>query len=432
MANKDIFCAVPWHNSHLYWDGAYGACCSEKTKPQGQEKNLSDTTLDEWYNGKSMRDFRLRILGDEKLPECQGCYYEEIHGHESRRIKENYKVAIFTKQAFKKSFLQSPWYEKFEKSAESGTVDKLPIDLHLDFGNECNLACKMCSPAASSRIAQQYTKWNITIDKKTNWTNSDLLYQRFLENIKQIPELHRIHIMGGEPLTSKRFHMFVDWLIDNNYKDLSLSFVSNGTSVSTELVKKLNFFKSVDIEISLESIHSNNHYIRQGSKTKQVLDNLDFLSKHRSNSLNVVLRSVPQLLNVNNYYEYILFAFKNKLSIQSNPLMDPEYLAINVLPINIRHALISKYHEVKDQILNQAPEIETLSTGRDISRLESQLGKECDTIIALLRQPEPANVVKIRQDLIFWLMRWDRVFKLNALDFYPEYETFLKEYGYSI
>jgi len=432
MPNKDIFCAVPWHNSHLYWDGTYGACCSEKIRPQGSEKNLSDTTLQEWYNSKSMRDFRLRILGNDKLPECNGCYTEEKHGHESRRIRENFKVAIFTKQAFDKSFQQSPWYEKFEKSSQTGTVDRLPIDLHLDFGNECNLACKMCFPAASSRIAQQYTKWNIVVDKKLNWTNSDLLYRKFLENIQSIPKLHRIHIMGGEPLINKRFHTFVDWLIDNNYQDLSLSFVSNGTSVSSELIEKLKFFKSVDIEISLESIYSNNHYIRQGSETKQVLDNLDFLSKHRTNSLNIVLRSVPQLLNVNNYYEYILFAYKHKLSIQSIPLIDPEYLAVKVLPIDIRRLLITKYLEVKDQILNQAPKIETISTGRDISRLEYQLGQECDTVIALLNQPEPENVDKLRQDLIFWLMRWDRVFKLNALEFYPEYETFLKEYGYRI
>lgn len=432
MANKDIFCAVPWHNSHLYWDGTYGACCSERTKPLGPEKNLVDTTLIAWYNSDAMRDFRLRILGDKKLPECELCYKQESHGHESRRIKENFKVGIFTKQAFEKSFEQSPWFNKFADSMQTGSTDKLPIDLHIDFGNECNLACKMCFPAASSRIAQQYTKWHIPIEKKSNWTNSESLYQKFLKNIKSLPKIHRIHVMGGEPLVNKKFYEFIDWLIDNNYQDLSLSFVSNGTRIDFDFIKKLKFFKSVDIEISLESIYDNNHYIRQGCDTQQLLNNIDELIRNRTDTFNIVLRSVPQLLNVNNYYDYILFAYKNKLSIQSIPLIRPNYLAINVLPISIRYSLIEKYQTVKEKIAEQAPAITTLATGRDTSRLEQLLIQECESIIEILKQPEPDNVQQLRQDLIFWLMRWDKDFNLNAFNFFPEYSEFLIEYGYRV
>jgi sulfatase maturation enzyme AslB (radical SAM superfamily) len=432
MSNKDIFCAVPWHNSHLYWDGTYGACCSERTRPSGPEKNLADTSITEWYNSDAMRDFRLRILGDQKLPECEGCYKEESHGHESRRIKENFKVGIFTKQAFKKSFEQSPWAEKFNDSKQSGFTNKLPIDLHLDFGNECNLACKMCFPAASSRITQQYIKWQIPVEKKSNWTNSDLLYQKFLDNIKSLPNLHRIHVMGGEPLINKKFYDFVDWLVDNNYKDLSLSFVSNGTRIDFDFIEKLKFFKSVDIEISLESVYDNNHYIRQGSNTQQLLNNINQLVSKRTNTLNIVLRSVPQLLNVNNYYDYILFAYKNRLSIQSIPLTRPNYLAINVLPATIKKSLIKKYQTVIEKIATQTPTVLTLATGRDTSRLEQLLIGECQSIIEMLNQPEPDNVEQLRQDLVFWLMRWDKVFNLNAYDYYPEYKEFFQEYGYRI
>jgi MoaA/NifB/PqqE/SkfB family radical SAM enzyme len=148
MANQKIFCAVPWHNTHLYWDGTYGACCSEQQKPIGAQENINNTSLAKWYTSDTMKHFRQRILGDQPLSECAGCYYEESHGHQSRRVKENFKVAIFTEQAFDKSFEQSPWHKKFVIDA-----DKLPIDWHIDFGNECNLACKMCLPKASSKIA---------------------------------------------------------------------------------------------------------------------------------------------------------------------------------------------------------------------------------------------------------------------------------------
>lgn len=430
MANKDIFCAVPWHNSHLYWNGTYGACCSESVKPIGPEVNLSHASLHEWHNSQAMRNMRLRILGSEQLPECESCYREEASGHESRRIKENFKVGIFTKQAFEKSFQQSAWYPLFEQSSDSGSTTKLPIDLHIDFGNECNLACKMCFPSASSRIAQQFQEWKIPVVTKSNWTNDDGLYARFLENIRSIPNLHRIHLMGGEPLISKRFHSFVDWLIANNYSNLSLSFVSNGTHINKELINKLNFFSSVDIEISLESIHLNNHYIRQGSDTHVVLKNLYTLLESRSNKLNIILRSVPQLLNVNNYHEYIQFAYTNRLSIQSIPLIRPNYMAINVLPTEIRNNFIKSYQQVRNQIQANAPQIQTLTTGRDTSRLEQQLINECDVIITMLKQPEPDNVQQLRYELVDWLKRWDRVFDLDAVDVYPEYKDFLENYGY--
>jgi MoaA/NifB/PqqE/SkfB family radical SAM enzyme len=430
MANKDIFCAVPWHNSHLYWDGAYGACCSERHKPQGIEKNLVNTNIIEWYNSDAMKDFRLRILGNEKLSECQGCYIEESRGHESRRIKENFKVGIFTQQAFTKSYHQSPWIEKFNYSKNTGSTDKLPIDLHIDFGNECNLACKMCSPSASSRIAQQYVKWQIPANKKTNWTNSNTLYQNFLKNIQSLPRIHRIHIMGGEPLYNKKFYQFVDWLIQNKRTDISLSFVTNGTIFDNNFVKKLQAFNTVDIEISVESVHANNHYIRQGSSTQQVLVNILNFVKYRSQSFNIVLRSVPQLFNVNNYHELILFAYENKLSIQSNPLISPAHLAINILPQHIRNNFIKNYNKVKEILAKNLPQFQTLATGRDTSRLEQQLIKECDTIIKMLNESCPDNVDQIRTELVDWISKWDAVYKLDATEFFPEYKQFLADCGY--
>lgn len=33
MANQKIFCSTPWTKLHIYWDGSYGVCCQEYTKP---------------------------------------------------------------------------------------------------------------------------------------------------------------------------------------------------------------------------------------------------------------------------------------------------------------------------------------------------------------------------------------------------------------
>ena len=51
-------------------------------------------------------------------------------------------------------------------------------------------------------------------------------------------------------------------------------------------------------------------------------------------------------------------------------------------------------------------------------------------MIIQLQQQEPADVEIQRKELIIWLKRWDILYNLNALDYYPEYKEFFLEYGY--
>jgi len=306
----------------------------------------------------------------------------------------------------------------------------LPIDWHIDFGNECNLACKMCIPQASSVVANQYKKWNFKIKNSSNWTNDLQSWNQFLENIKLVPKINRIHVMGGEPLINKKFKEFIYWLIENKYNNLSISFVTNGTSFDKNFIESLKYFKSVDIEVSLESINRTNNYIRQGSDVNEILSNI---TKIRNLGFNVVLRSVPQLLSVNDYYQYIKWAFDEKFSIQSIPLSYPYYFCIQVLPQEIKKSLIPKYQKVIEYITeNSNSLISTISTGRDISRLPYQMIRECKTIISMLEQPQLDNVQELRKELIEWLVRWDKVYNLDAREYYPEYSEFLEFYGYQI
>jgi sulfatase maturation enzyme AslB (radical SAM superfamily) len=416
---------VPWTNTHVYWNGQYGMCCSESHPPANRTYNLKFHSISDWYNSKPMADFRQRILGDQTLSECSACYKEESHGHESRRIRENFKVGIFTEQAFDRSYYESEWNEHF-----TATTTQEPRDWHVDFGNECNLACKMCHPRASSKIAQQHVKWGILETTPTNWTTDPVQWQQFIDSVDSTKEIHRIHVMGGEPMINKRYVEFVRHLVDQGRTNIGMSFVSNGTIVNHELIKLLKNFKKVDIEISLESINDNNHYIRQGSNTVQVIDSIRWLGMNTF--FQVVLRSVPQLLSVNNYDQYIKWAFDRKLSIQSIPLQRPSYLAINVLPWEIRSSLIKQYQQTKDYIASNTNDTKTIATGRDTSRLGSQLMRECDMIVNQLEAPAPSNVQALRSMLVDWLMRWDKIYDLDAREYYPEYTKFLEQNGYRI
>ena len=272
--NKSIFCNSPWYELHIYWDGSLGICCQESRKlyPEtDRQYNIATMTISEWFNSDPVKKFRLGLLGNQRMPECQRCYLEEDHGGTSRRFRSNQKSVIFTKTAFDESFKQSPGYRHFVKSVNSGHSDTHPIDLHVDLGNYCNLACKMCSPRASSTIAAQQVKWGIESSRQylgTDWTRNTEVWNRFKQDLLTLPRLNNIHFMGGETLLTDRFEELIDTMIEHRRFDLCFSFVTNGTTFNANVLDKLKLFRRVGIEISIEAGDEHNAYQRQGTDTQ--------------------------------------------------------------------------------------------------------------------------------------------------------------------
>jgi molybdenum cofactor biosynthesis enzyme MoaA len=437
MPNKDIFCNVPWTNLHIYWDGSYGVCCSETGKPYAEnlnkKYNISTMSIPEWFASEPMKNIRLKMFGDDRVNICSNCYYQESINYESRRVKENFKSVIFTEQGFDRSYKQSPTHNQFELSKQNGSTDILPIDWHVDLGNECNLACKMCFPRASSKIAAQYRRWNIIdVDQPifNNWTDIDNTWQQFLDGILQTPNLNRIHFMGGEPLLNKRFEGLLDFLLLNK-KDISISFVTNGTIYKQSIIDRLLQFKNCDLEISIESFDKTNDYIRQGSSIEQTVKNIKQINDQTNDKFKLVLRSVPQLLNVNSYHNFIEWCLANRVPVQGIPLKNPSYLKISVLPWNIRQQLIEKYQNIKNKLERSVNEkFNSLTTGRDISNLEQQLLRETNAVINSLNAESDLDVDYQRQQLANWLFKWDQEYKFNAVEYYPEYADFFTSIGY--
>ena len=385
-------------------------------------------TVGQWYNSAPMQAKRQAIHGAEPINGCRDCYKEEAHGHESRRIRENLKTVIFTEQAFDRSYQQSPMRDAF-----ATVTDRQPIDWHIDLGNECNLACKMCYPRASSKISSIYQKWQlIDATANRNWTTDDAAWASFKTSILETKNLNRLHFMGGEPMLSKRFIELLDFLIAQGRTYISVSFVSNGTMLYDQAVARLKQFKSCDIEISIESVNDNNHYIRQGSNTADVKRTILELAQHQSDTFNIVLRTVPQLLSINNYDELIRWALQHKLAIVSIPLTEPDYLQICVLPKDLRSKLIPKYQELLAQLNEIATDRIGITSGRNTANIESMLIRHTEAIVNMLSVPEPINSVELHLTLIEWLVRWDREFGLDARKFYPEYNDFLVDNGYQV
>lgn len=434
MPSKDIFCNAPWYELQIYWDGGLGFCCQEAHRIYSHEEteryNVANMTIAEWFNSAPMKQARLDMFGESKNSICRRCYNEEQVSGSSRRHRSNQKSVIF-KSAFSDSYQQSPGNDKFEYSRNNnGNYSGLPIDLHIDLGNYCNLACKMCGPKASSTIATQLVKWGDKSAKQyvgSDWTKNSEVWNRVVNEIASIPNLKNVHFMGGETLTTPKFEEFVDTMLAQQRTDLCFSFVTNGTGFNLSLLEKLKKFARVGIEVSIESMTEHNSYQRQGTDTQLVLANLEQYRQHTNNT-NVTLTVRPAIsaLTIGSYWTLIEYCLINKLLIKSLIVEFPSFLDPKVLPMSIRNTYKLAYTDLLSRYNLDQLEHKTDYNESDPNQYNRIIKQQIDQCIAILSEPERPGL----EQLVKHCRQWDPVYKLNAVDVYPELAEMFKKYDY--
>ena len=390
-------------------------------------------TIAEWFNSEPMRQQRLQFSESTRNPACYKCWKQEEHSNTSRRHKSNQKSVIFQKENFADSYEQSPGYNKFEYSfANNGAYDGLPIDLHIDLGNHCNLACKMCWGRASSKIAAQEIKWGERENEKTlvNWTQDQTVWDRFVNQLLEIPNLKNIHFMGGETMLSPRFKDLVNQFSSANRYEVCFSFVTNGTIWDEDLVSKLSQFERVGIEISMETLGKQNEYIRQGTNNTEVIANIERFSKYANgNNITITMRPALGLLSLGYYHSLIEYCLQNQLLIKSLPMVRPAHLVSSTLPRSIRQTYKQAYLDLIDQYnLNYDLDIDYNES--DWHNYKQVALSEIQKALYEIDLPDSIEQTKLLDDLIFHMRRWDEVYGFDMREYYPEFADLLNEYGY--
>lgn len=433
--NKSIFCNSPWYELHIYWDGSLGICCQESRKlyPEtDRQYNIANMSIEEWFNSDPVRKFRLGMLDNQRMPECTRCYLEEDHGGNSRRFKSNQKSVIFTKTAFDESFKQSPGYGHFVKSAENGYTESEPIDLHVDLGNYCNLACKMCNPRASSTIAAQQVKWGIESSKQylgTDWTRNELVWNKFKQDLLNLPRLNNIHFMGGETLLTNRFEDFIDTMIEHSRFDLCFSFVTNGTTFNTSILDKLKKFRRVGIEISIETVDEHNSYQRQGTDTQQVLKNIErYQSYCNGTSITLALRPALSLLTIGYYIGLLEYALEHQLVIKSNLCYFPKFLNAELLPNKVKLLYQNYYCDFLKKLDNIVSK--TDYNPSDPNNYQLVVKEEAEMCLSILKTPSHKDHDIQMKNLVEHCKKWDAIYGYNARVLYPELAEIFDAYDY--
>lgn len=256
----EIFCIAPFVNLSTTSDGYSRLCCQAK---ENHDFVINDKTVMQVFHSdyfkKAREDFKKNIWPNA----CVSCKNLEEKGISTRRAMENERWKHLN-------------WNKIINNPEIHCFD-------LRLGNQCNLACVMCSPRNSTYWYNDYKNY----DHLKNWIHTDGLHWAkkgiLLNDIKNnLNKVEILYFSGGEPLTNKIHISMIDQLIENKLsKNISLIYDTNGTYIDKKWINNWKCFKSVQINFSLDATGDLNNYIRYPSRFEHILEKFELL--HQSN-----------------------------------------------------------------------------------------------------------------------------------------------------
>jgi MoaA/NifB/PqqE/SkfB family radical SAM enzyme len=403
MSLKKVFCVIPWTEVHINADGTYHTCGAQpntmSNTPDGKIYNVHTMSIPQWINSEYQKSARSKKLSGMPDTLCNMCYHEEEVGSSSKRVRENLKINVRNSN-FEEDYKKCQNKDWFDYSSNNkGSTDFLyPTSYHISLGNECNLACKMCFPTASSKLAAQLVSQGLYSGPvRMNWTDNQKSWDSVVDFMCQTKDLKFVHIIGGEPMLNYRFNELVDRLINSKQTDIYIGFTTNGTIFDSKLLDKLLLFRHVDIGISIEGISKLNDQIR--NQTSSVLTNIEsYLRYRRQGHVYITIRTVPSALSVHALDELYQWCVVRQIDIMSNVLTRPAYMQIRHLPNNVKKKLLDQYSKWKHS--KPLPEI---SDPRDPTRFKEHIDSEIRAIIACLQQPgDPVLTEQLYKNLDAW------------------------------
>lgn len=280
-------CPAIDHGVAIFPDGKIRPCCqtsADYSKPMSEIDNPN----------------RFADLKSQDRPQaCRMCWEREDRGHGSAR----------------------KWYLS---NATNGSGIQF-----LDFRhtNQCNLKCRYCNPHFSNQWAKELNYPTTLLS-----TPVEHYYHKLLTD-----DLVDLYWCGGEPLIIKEHYEVLEQLIQHNRsQNISLRYNTNFTTVNYKDKNILDLwknFKSVDLNISLDTVGTALNYIRSGSDWEKISHNIDQLLATRSQLPTLRIKFTPtvSLLNLWFLEDLYNYATEKNIPVALSVLYGPDYLSMSSL-----------------------------------------------------------------------------------------------------
>ena len=349
-----ITCKVPWISITLSGNGDIKPCCVFKG---GQYSIHRGDTIDSVW--KKQDDLRQKFLNGEKPEECIQCWKrEESLGH-SRRF----------------------WYDDKINNWPLDYQLNPPLNLrHMDlnFGNICNLKCRMCGSWGSTawfKEEEKLMKINPEFERGITNLTPTIIPATYWENKKEMfTNLERIDFKGGEPMMQEGMYDFLEYLVKWNLSNnITIAYTTNGTKTDNRLKDLWPKFKKIKLVVSVESTGKLYEYIRGGDvqNIEKLEENIHWFDQFENlyGSFNTAVQ-IYNIFDLNNLLEW----FRDKVNASSRwhtkpnsfkfdcLVTSPSYLDYNIMPDKLKEIAYNIITEKNYRSLNSIKESLTKKT----------------------------------------------------------------------
>lgn len=397
----DTLCWAPWSSVTINNSGEYRPCCimfndRNFTKDDGTGFNVNEIgDFERFMSSKTLASIREAMLKGEWHKNCNRCELREKNGVTSQRQDYNSMLA--------------------DKRTPTGIKLK---HLDINFGNKCNLKCRMCYPSMSHLLAKEWPQ--LGLDDGRPYSKSYETPNKIDVNaLKSIIEsysddIQYIRFGGGEAMVNDEHDELITWLVDENYaKNITLFYNTNGTILTDALLNYWTKFKRVVLSISIDAYGDLNTYIRYPSSWYVIERNMNKLELYAKDTphVTVSVSTTVQALNVTRIHELISWSkeFKYVRGLPHTKVVtEPKTLDLRVIPKSLRiDASKTLMNEMQTFKMKNHPYFERM---QKVANMMAQT----DELDGMFEKFLDTN------------FKFDKVRKTNLLEVLPELIPFIK------
>lgn len=317
-------CPMPWSGFYVVQKGEILPCCHVKNFNDEDRCTMQDHGVKGYEQSKAILELKDSIIqGKMHEKYCATCIDQEKNNIKSMRLYE---------------------YEQLLEAKPDWNIKDGYVKAQFIFDNTCNLKCIMCSSFFSSKWRKEYSDI-YGIDHKSSSVSSKAVKDFFKKNAHT---LRIIQLSGGEAFMSVLGldSSFLDDIIDTGASsNIALYIETNGTIFPEPwLIEKLESFKSVKFNISMDGIGARSEYIRFPSIWTDHSNNLNKF-KQLVEQKNKFSMGIMHTLNVFNvlYLKEFLDYFKDfPTKPHIKHVESPHHWSPRVLPAGLKKTIANK------------------------------------------------------------------------------------------
>ena len=272
---KGIPCQLKWTHSTVYLTDGVSASCH---RVEGDPLETRNDELN-FHNLPAKLEARRKMLrGEWPGRGCEHCKHIEEAGGTSDRMIHLHMEGTTAPP---------------ELDTDLEAVDVTPRQLEVYWGNTCNQRCIYCAAHYSSQIHQEEKRFGVfkkegveldaddfKINPKIEY-HTEMLFKWFEKNLHN---LHKILVMGGEPFLQKETFRFIEFLEKGNYPDLTLVLFSNhnveherfkGWIDRLDRLQKSGRLDKIQIFFSCDAFGVEGEYVRTGLDLQLAMKNFN-------------------------------------------------------------------------------------------------------------------------------------------------------------